>query len=265
MSTLAAQQQALVEALFAWPAEDAMKKVAARAIDTGARGQKAYQSNGHQLAGRALQGAYPLLAQLLGDDSFGDLARALWHAQPPQCGDLAQWGDALPDFVQASGQLADEPYLADVARVEWALHVAATASDQTPDLSTLALLTSEDPATLQLTLAPGCRVLRSPWPVASIVGAHLEHSPSLAEAGAQIRDRVAQDTVVWRQGLRSCARAALAGEADALAVLLAAGTLGQALDAAPTLDVGAWLPLAVQTGLLLSVVQIPPSSLSLDP
>ena len=31
MSTLAAEQQALVEALFAWPAEDAMKKIAAYA------------------------------------------------------------------------------------------------------------------------------------------------------------------------------------------------------------------------------------------
>lgn len=265
MSTLAAEQQALVEALFAWPAEDAMKKIAAYAIDTGARGLKAYQSNGNLLAGRALQGAYPVLAQLLGDDSFGDLARALWHAQPPRRGDLAQWGQTLADFVQASPQLAGEPYLADVARVEWALHAAATAADQAPDLSTLALLTSEDPATLHLRLAPGSCVLHSPWPVASIVGAHLDHSPSLAEAGAQIRDRVAQDTLVWRQGLRPRARAVLAGEADALQVLLAAGTLGQALDAAPTLDVGAWLPLAVQTGLLLSVVQVPPSFLSLNP
>lgn len=253
MSTLAAQQQTLVEALFAWPAEDAMKKVAAGAMDTGARGLKAYQSNGHQLAARALQGAYPVLAQLLGDDSFGDLARAFWHAQPPRRGDLALWGHTLPDFVQASPQLADEPYLADVARVEWALHAAATMADAEPDLGTLALLTSEDPATVQLRLAPGCCVLRSAWPVASIVGAHLDDSPSLAEAGAQIRDRVAQDTVVWRQGLRPRCRLALEGEAPALQVLLAQGSLGAALDAAPTLDVGAWLPLAVQTGLLLAV------------
>lgn len=253
MSTLAAQQQALVEALFFWPAEDAMKEVAARAMDTGARGLKAYQSNGHLLGERALLGAYPVLAQLVGGDSFGDLARAFWHAQPPQRGDLAQWGQALPAFVQASVQLVDEPYLADVARVEWALHTAATAANAEPDLSTLALLTSEDPALLLPALAPGCAVLHSRWPVASIVGAHLDNTPTLAEAGALLRSRVAESTVVWRQGMRPRARLALQGEAPALQVLLAAGTLGAALDAAPTLDVGAWLPMAVQTGLLLSV------------
>jgi hypothetical protein len=258
MITLAAQQQALVEALFAWPADDAMKKVAACAMDTGARGLKAYQSNGNLLSERALLGAYPVLAQLVGDESFGELARAFWHAQPPQRGDLAQWGQALPDFVQASVQLADEPYLADVARVEWALHCAATAPDADADLGTLALLTQEDPTGLQLRLAPGCAVLRSPWPVASIVGAHLDNTLTLAEAGAQIRDHIAQDTVVWRQGLRPRARLALDGEVQALQVLLARGTLGAALDAAPMLDISAWLPMAVQTGLLLSVQTLSP-------
>lgn len=258
MSALAAQQQALVEALFAWPAEDAIKNVAACAMGTGARGLKAYQSNGHQLAERALQGAYPVLAQLLGEASFGDLARAFWHAQPPLYGDLAQWGQALPDFVQASAQLVDEPYLADVARVEWALHSAATAADAEPDLATLALLTQEDPGVLRLRLAPGCTVLHSRWPVASIVGAHLDTTPTLAEAGALLRSGVAESAVVWRQGLRPRARLALNGEAQALQVLLAQDTLGAALDAAPTLDVSAWLPVAVQTGLLLSVQRLSP-------
>ena len=80
MSTLATQQQALLEALLAWPADDAMQKIAAHAIDPRARGLKAYQANGHALAERALQAAYPVVAQLLGDESFADLARALWHA-----------------------------------------------------------------------------------------------------------------------------------------------------------------------------------------
>ncbi|NBX20829.1 MAG: hypothetical protein EBR58_05375, partial [Betaproteobacteria bacterium] len=76
MSTLAQQQQALVAALFDWPAENAMKNIAARAMDPGARGLKAYQSNAHALAERALQAAYPVLTQLLGVESMGDLARA---------------------------------------------------------------------------------------------------------------------------------------------------------------------------------------------
>jgi len=256
VSTLAAQQQALLEALLAWPADDAMQKIAAHAIDSRARGLKAYRTNGHALAERALRAAYPVVAQLLGDESFADLGRALWHAEPPVRGDIACWGESLAAWAQTSVQLQDEPYLPDVARAEWALHQCAGAPDQPADLATLALLTTQDPAQLRLVLAPGCAVVRSDWPIASILGAHLEASPSLEEAGAQLRAGVAQDAVVWRAGLRPRVRLALAGEAAVVQVLLAGDSLAQALempDGASTLDFGQWLPMAVQTGLVLAV------------
>ena len=124
MSPLALQQQALLQALFGAP-QDASKLIAPHAHGAWARGLKAYQGNGQALARRSLQAAYPVLARLLGEQSFEALACALWHARPPARGDLALWGEALPAFVAASAQLADEPYLADVARVEWALYRAA--------------------------------------------------------------------------------------------------------------------------------------------
>ena len=40
------------------------------------------------------------------------------QAGPPLQGDVATWGVGLPDFIAAGQQLADEPYLADVARLE---------------------------------------------------------------------------------------------------------------------------------------------------
>jgi hypothetical protein len=104
---------------------------------------------------------------------------------------------------------------------------------------------------LHLSLAPGCAVVRSAWPVASIVGAHLDGSPSLQEAGAQLRRGEAQDAVVWRAGLRPCVRLAVAGEAEALQSLLQGQSLAAALDAATALDFGQWLPMAVQGGLVL--------------
>jgi hypothetical protein len=254
MTGLAQQQQALLDALFAMPNQYAIKIIAACAIDTGARGLKAYKTNGHMLAQRALAGAYPVVAQLLGDESFGDLARALWHAHPPVRGDVAQWGAALAEFVRTSPQLQDEPYLHDVATVEWALHRCATAANGAAELATLALLTTHDPDRLHLVLAPGCATVQSPWPVVSILNAHLEQSPSFAVVGQQLRDRLAQDAVVWRAGLRPCVREAVPGEAEFLQAVLHGKTLGPALDAAPTLDFGLWLPMAVQSSLVLSVV-----------
>ena len=253
MSALAVQQQALVAALFDWPATSAIEKVANYAGKDCVRGLQAYQANGHALACRALRAAYPVLTQMLGEDSMDDLARAVWHAHPPLHGDVAQWGGAVADFVADSEQLRSEPYLADVARLEWALHQSLGVADGAADLATLALLSTEDPSVLGLRLAPATQVLRSVWPVASVWRAHVEGEPSLEEAGARLRARAAEDVIVWREGLQARAREALPGEADVLAVLLQGGSLGQALDNAPTLDTAAWLPLAVQSGLLLAV------------
>ena len=257
MSSLAHRQQVLLDALFEWPAPSAIKTVADFAIDTGARGLKAYQTNGHMLAERTLRSAYPVVAQLLGNASFADLSRALWHSHPPTRGDLAQWGVDLPDFLQENSQLQDEAYLPDVARTEWALHGCATQADGAVDLGTLALLTTEDPTALRLRLAPGCFVLRSRWPVASILGAHLEPQRdgqlSLSEVGVQIRAGVAHDIVVWRDGFRPQVRAALPGETNALEALLAGHTLAQALDCAAQLQFETWFPMAIQSGLVLGV------------
>jgi hypothetical protein len=253
MSTLAQQQQALVAALFDWPAENAMKNIAARAMEPGARGLKAYQSNAHALAERALQAAYPVLTQLLGVESMGDLARAYWHAHPPVRGDVAQWGESLAAFMVGSSQLQDTPYLPDVARLEWALHSMTTMEDATPDLNTLTLLSTQDLGMLCLRLAPGAAVLCSDWPVATIHAAHGENGPSFEEVGRLLQARAAEDAVVWRHGFKPCVRVALEGEAALLHALLAGRSLGQALDDVPHLDVSQWLTVAVQSGLLLAV------------
>lgn len=252
MSSLAHQQQLLLNALFAWPAEGAVNALAVCTQGINGRGLKAYQSNGHALAERALQSAYPVLAQLVGEESFADLARALWHAHPPTCGDITQWGKALLGFLRTSTQLQDEPYLSDVAAAEWALHCCAHAANASPDLATVNLLTSHDPEHLHFGLAPGCTVVKSYWPIASILSAHLDQTPSFAEVGQLLRAGVAQEVVVWRCGMRPMVRLALPGEAAFLAALLNGATVASALDSAQDLDFGAWLPTAVNGGLLLS-------------
>lgn len=253
MSTLAHQQQRLLEGLFSPGIEGAMKSIAICADHMEVRGLKAYQSNGRALAERALLAAYPVLAQMLGAESFAALARALWHASPPQCGDIAQWGGTLADFVSASPQLVDDPYLADVARVEWALHCCASAPNAELQAATLALLGSHDLDALQLQLAPGAALIRSPWPVASMVLAHTEGGVTLAEAATRLRAGEAENALVWRQGYRPRVRQALPDEDWFVAALLRGVPLGAAMDAAPQLDINAWLTDAVPSGLLLAV------------
>lgn len=261
MSALAHQQQHLLRAL--WQArpdeaarllEDWAQADGADAHDRLVRGLRAYRSNGRALAVRALQGAYPVVAQLLGDENFTPLAHRLWLQSPPEHGDVAQWGADLAPCIESLPELvAEEPYMPDVARLEWAMHCAATAADGTRDEASFALLMQREPAELTLLLAPGTQVLASRWPVASIVLAHLEGEPSLEEAGRRLREGTSEIALVWREGLRPRVRALDPTEQPFIVALQEKRDLADALQAAPELDLQQWLPHAVQTGLVLGV------------
>lgn len=274
MHSLAAQQSALLQTLFAKPGslhpENTMHFIAYESINTPARGVnkgknrglQVYQANAEVLAVRSLQASYPVVNQLIGDAAFAMLARDLWHHAPPARGDVAQWGGGLADLISNMSQLVEEAYLPDVARIEWALHQAATATDAVADLASLALLTRHDPDTLTLQLAPGAAVLYSPHPATSVVTAHLYASPALDDVGHKFRVQTPESALVWRQGLRP--RVACCPQADALFVqtLLRGGSLVAAHEAAGAevdapapdshFDFSIWLPQAAQNGLLVA-------------
>lgn len=232
------------------------------------RGLQAYRANGQALAERALAAAYPVLVQLVGEENFAPLARHFWARYPPVCGDMACWGDLFSAFVAASAQLADEPCLADVARLEWHMHLASSAADVSPDVASFARLASEDPARITLTLGAGVALLASPYPVASIVNAHLTGSPSLQQAGQWLAGGRAEHVLVWRQGFRPRVRVSTATEHRLLEGLMADRSLLDVLDVlgdlglpggsrAVPFDFNAWLGEAVQTGLVMGVHFLP--------
>jgi len=260
MTTLARQQQALLAALLEWPSERAVQNLSDFAYGVGAhaeRGFKVYQANGHMLAERALRAAYPVLEQMLSKESFVELARAYWHAYPPVRGDISVWGAQLTDFVCQSAQLSHEAYLPDVAKAEWALHLCACAPDRETDIASLSLLTTEDPQILGLALAPGLVTIASDWPLASLMLAHLEYSPSFEEVARQLRNPTPQVVVIWRSGFQPRLRLAMAGEVNLLGALQTGIALEPALEAAAQLDFSHWLPMAVQTGLVLGANYLP--------
>ncbi|MGE4238727.1 putative DNA-binding domain-containing protein, partial [Hydrogenophaga sp.] len=240
VNTLALQQQALLDTLFQRPGSDGAAR-ARQALDTwlvphNGRGLAAYQSNGHALAERTLQAAYPVITAMLGEQNLAPLARQLWHRQPPVRGDLAHWGGAFASCLEHEEQLAHLPWLADVARVEWALHGASGASDAQTDAGSFARLANEDPQGLTLALAPGAAVFTSAWPIASLVTAHREGQPDLDAAADRLRNGVGESAVVWRQGLRPCVAGCTAAEARWLGALLQGWPVPDALTQATACD-----------------------------
>lgn len=222
MTALAHQQRALLRALWLPHYETAMTLVGphlARADAAALRGLRAYRSHGRALAERALAAAYPRVREALGDENFAGMARAHWLRHPPARGDVACWGGELARHIESLPQLAhDAPGLADLARVDWAMHRAATAPDAVGKLETLRRLTECDPDHVTLRLAPAT----------ACVAGHL----------------------VWRHGLAPRCRPLTAGESPFIGALLAGQSLGAALAAAP-IDFGAWLAAAVNEGLVL--------------
>jgi len=237
----ALRQQMLLRALW----RDARPGVLAGWTRDGerfTRGLQAYQANAGALAEKALAAAYPTVQQLLGAASFAGLARAFWHRQAPVRGDIGIWGEGLADFLadfladagNAAEGPAEEPYLPDVARLEWAVHVAATAADRdTGTTIGLHQLADHDPTIIGLQARPGTALVLSAHPVASIWLAHrpaVEHQAdrfdAVREAFAQGR---AEAALVWRSGWQVQVAAIDAVDARFTQQLLLGATLGDSL------------------------------------
>ena len=269
LEALQNQQGLLLQALLG-----DQKQVAAASAHFSQRGIQAYQAHGEALAERALAAAYPVIAQLIGAENFKPMSRHYWQQHPPRRSDMAFWGGDLPGFIEAATQLADEAYLADVARVEWALHRIQTAADGALDAPSFALLTSHDPDQLTLALCPGVEVFSSPYPVASIINAHVSE-PAFAEAAGLLRNGIGEHTLVWRQGFKPRARRCDQAEFTLINRLKAGCSLASALEAAfassgddmsinPANHFGFnhWLSQSVQNGLITGALQLPSPTLN---
>ncbi|WP_457337746.1 HvfC/BufC family peptide modification chaperone [Rhizobacter sp. P5_C2] len=262
------RQQALLRSLWA---RDDGASLAGAVSEQGARllrGWQAYQANGGASAERALATRYPTVQAMLGEESFGALARAFWQAQPPQRGDLAEFGEALPGFITASDQLADVPYVADSARLDALVARCEQSADIGCDTASLALLAQADPAELTLTLEPAVGLLSSAWPAASLWLAHrpgdeaARHLDAAREALAAGRG---EHALVWRDGWRAQVRPI--GEADArwTQALLDGVPLSSALDrAGEAFAFEPWLLQAVQHGWLTGARAAKESTLPAD-
>ncbi|MEY2875677.1 MAG: hypothetical protein RLZZ373_3048 [Pseudomonadota bacterium] len=222
------------------------------------RGLAVYSANAAVNAERALGARFPTVQAMLGEETFAPMARAFWRQNPPNRGDLAQWGDTLPAFLADAEQLAGLQYLADVARLDDAVARAEGAADVEPDLTTLMRLGDTDPDRLVLCPAPGLTVLDSAHPVVSIWRAH--HDPAqtaqtdpFADTRAALAARRAETALVWRQGWWVRVTGIDAPTATFLRrALLQAQPLAGALGV-PGFDVETWLAPAVADGLLVRV------------
>ena len=130
-----------------------------------------YRNNLFESLGDVLRAVFPVLAQLVGEDFFRQLARRFIVAHPLRSAHLHGFGRELPAWL--STKVADWPYLADVAALEWAWHEVYHEADGAPlQPQHLAPVPAARHLGLRLALVPAARLVASPYPVLRIWQAH---------------------------------------------------------------------------------------------
>ena len=117
----------------------------------------------------ALSAAYPVVARLVGESFFAEAARG-YAADSPSCsGDLHRFGGRFAGFLERYPPAHGLAYLADVARLEWAVHECLHACDMPAvDLTAISALPESEHGGLRVRVAPAVRHMRSAWPVQAI-------------------------------------------------------------------------------------------------
>jgi len=114
---------------------------------------------------RALRLDFPAVEKLVGEAFFEGAAQIFIVSQPPRAAWLDRFGSELADFLERFEPAQSVPYLADVARLEWAVNTALHASDvKRLDPAELAALSSADQERLCLIPEPSISVLELAYP-----------------------------------------------------------------------------------------------------
>ena len=161
---------------------DALTAPASEGIDVGMLAGPAertrkrlrfYRGNVQANAAKALSSAYPVCKAIAGDAFFEGLANVYASRIPSRTGDLNQYGDGFSALVADFPPAREIPYLADVARLEWAAHRAHYAADvPTFDVTTLSRVPPSRFGELVARLHPACALVESRYPLARLWEIH---------------------------------------------------------------------------------------------
>ncbi|MGB8599302.1 MAG: DNA-binding domain-containing protein, partial [Burkholderiales bacterium] len=128
-----------------------------------------YRNNSFTNLRSALQGVYPVVNKLVGDDFFNHAANEYVRITPSVSGDLHDFGMSFADFLASFGPARNLAYLPDVAKLEWACHRVFHAADHVGlDLAGLRNVAPERYGELQFDLHPAVALLASEYPTQKI-------------------------------------------------------------------------------------------------
>lgn len=133
---------------------------------------RVYQNNTRASLTSTLLAVFPVAARLVDERFFRYAASEFIRFHPPTEPRLVRYGAEFPNFLRTFEGLEKMPFVAEAARLEWAIAEALDAASLPP--VPLAALDGAGEGTPELVLQPSLRFVISYWPVLSIWSAHQE-------------------------------------------------------------------------------------------
>jgi hypothetical protein len=200
MSTLRELQMQRRQAVLGGDTAEIVAAIRGDEIDPAAR-IGIYRNHAFATLGASLQGTFPVVCRLVDERFFAYATHEYLREHPPHSRCLIEHGADFADFLADFEPCKALPYLADVARFEWALNIAASVREAAPlEPGALAAVPANEAAYVALRLQPSLSYLTSPWPIDAIWQANQENEVppvDLASGGARLEIRRAGDAVAW--------------------------------------------------------------------
>ena len=168
MPTLLEVQRAVGRSIIASDDAPAARYVFADGVPPRAR-LGIYRNNFVSNVTTALRLSYPAIHRLVGAEFFEGAAHIFISAEPPRRADLDAYGEGFPEFLAGFAPARALPYLASVARLEWAVNRALHAPDMEPlDLARLGAVAAADRDRIVFLPHPSVALVEADHPVDAI-------------------------------------------------------------------------------------------------
>ncbi|KIA80199.1 hypothetical protein QR66_11570 [Chromobacterium piscinae] len=183
-------QHALLEAIA-----DPAQQPAAAEWGLNPAGLAVYRNNYRVGLIDTLAHSHPVCRELVGEEFFTALAREYVKNHASASGNLHVYGSGFADFIAGFEHCRELPYLADVARLEWAIHRSYYARDAVAlEVAALGAVPQAQWGQLIFTPLPDVALCQARSPAVSIWRAHQDDGPLEG-----ILQRPPEDALVYRE------------------------------------------------------------------
>jgi hypothetical protein len=172
----------------------------------------------------ALDDIYPILHQILGDETFASMAELFIEAHPSVHRSIRWYGRELADFLTGQAPFGEQPVLAEIARFEWTLSEVFDAQDAAPlDRGALSRIDPDAWVEVRFGFHPSMRRREFRWNAVAVWQrmSEGEEPPAPEATSAPV------PWLLWRQNFKNYFRSLDAAEEAALEAAIAGRPFGE--------------------------------------